>query len=142
MPIERLKTYADALRNYPYRQESKFENGEAFQRGITLPRHVIASEIHYIGKEADRWEEDFLIGGGFDPMTCFGRNPGDVTVLFDAIREAAKCYGQKPVADATGLARGSIARVCDGKSVRTSVSLEAIQRGLCRLTAERGRRSG
>lgn len=145
VPTERLKTYADALKNYPYRQESKFANGEAFQRGVTRPRHVIASEIHYIGKEADRWEEDFLIGAGFDPMTRYGRNPNDDRVLFDAIREAAKRHGQKPVADATGLARGSIKRLCDGKSVRTGIPRQAIVDGLAQLTlsapASPGKRS-
>ena len=133
VPIERLKTYADVLKNYPYRQESKFANGEAFQRGYTRPRHVIASEAHYIGKEADRWEEDFLIGAGFDPMTRYGRNPIDDDTLFDAIREAAKRCGQKPVADATGLARGSIKRICEGKSVRTGMARRQIVAGLAQL---------
>jgi hypothetical protein len=133
VPPERLKTYADALKNYPYRQESKFENGEAFQRGVTRPRHVIASEIHYIGKEADRWEEEFLIGAGFDPMTRYGRNPDDNVALFDAIRDAVKRYGQKPVADATGLARGSIRRICAGNTVRTKTSESWIREGLKRL---------
>lgn len=137
VPVERLKTYADALKNYPYRQESKFENGEAFQRGPTRPRHVIASEIHYIGKEADRWEEEFLIGAGFDPMTRYGRNPDDDAALFDCIREAAKLHGQKPVADATGLARGSIRRICEGRAVRTNISRDAIKFGLNRLAGNR-----
>lgn len=135
--IERLKTYADALKNYPYRQETKFENGEAYQRGKTRPRHVIASESHYIGKEADRWEEEFLIGAGFDPMTRYGRNPSDYATLFDAIREAAQRYGQKPVADATGLARGSIRRICDGDTMKTKVPYEVIARGLDRLALKR-----
>lgn len=135
--IERLKTYADALKNYPYRQESKFANGEAFQRGKTRPRHVIATEMHYIGKEADRWEEEFLIGAGFDPMTRYGRNPDGDTALFEDIRNAAQLHGQKPVADATGLARGSIRRICEGGVVRTSVSREAIRLGLHQLAAKR-----
>lgn len=135
-PVSRdqLKTYADMLAPYPYRQESKFLNGEAFQRGETKPRPVIASEIHYISKEADRWEEDFLIGLGFDPMTMFGRNPNDAVDLFDAIREAASLYGQKPVADATGLARGSIRKICAGKAVRTKIPHETIRQGLWRLS--------
>lgn len=137
VPIDRLKTYADALKNYPYRQESKFENGEAFQRGVTRPRHVIASEIHYIGKEADRWEEEFLIGAGFDPMTRYGRSPNDDATLFDAIREAAKRHGQKPVADATGLARGSVKRICEGNAVRTKISSTAIQSGLRKMVEQR-----
>jgi hypothetical protein len=128
-----LQTYAEMLFDYPHRQESKFRNSEAFQRGVTEPRHVIASEVHYIGKEADRWEEDFLIGTGFDPTTQFGRNPDDDTDLFDAIREAALVHGQKPVSDATGLARGSIRRLCEGDVVRTRVPYQAIRHGLSKL---------
>jgi hypothetical protein len=130
VPFELLKTYAEALKNYPYRQESKFENGEAFQRGPTRPRHAIASETHYIGKEADRWEEEFLIGASFDPMTRYGRNPGDDAEVFDAIRDAAKIYGQKPVADVTGLARGSVKRICEGMTIRTKISESRIRKGL------------
>lgn len=125
------------LASYPYRQESKFRNGEAFHRGETIPRRINASEIKYIGKEADRWEEDFLIGLGFDPMTMFGRNPDDAAGLFEEIRRAARAYGQKPVADATGVARGSIARICDGKSVRTKIPHETIGQGLHHITASR-----
>jgi hypothetical protein len=127
---DQLQTYAETLFNYPHRQESKFQNGGPFQRGLTQPRHVVAGEVHYIGKEADRWEEDFLIGTGFDPITQFGRNPDDDTDLFDAIREAARIHGQKPVSDATGLARGSIRRICEGKFVRTATSRSVIRLGL------------
>ncbi|HEV2600650.1 hypothetical protein [Sphingopyxis sp.] len=131
--VEQLKTYAEMLAPYPYRQESKFRNGEAFHRGETILRHVTASEIQYIGKEADRWEEDFLIGLGFEPMTMFGCNPNDATEMFNAIREAAALYGQKPVADATGLARASIKKICEGKDVRTRISYEIIRQGLRRV---------
>ncbi|MBO9581448.1 MAG: hypothetical protein J7498_11205 [Sphingobium sp.] len=134
---DRVMTYADMLKSYPYRQESKFRYGEAFDRGLTEPRHVIATETHYIGKEADRWEEDFLIGTGFDPMTLFGRNPDDATATFEAIREAARIHGQKPVSDATGLARGSIRRICEGKSVRTKLPHGAIMAGLQSLAGRR-----
>lgn len=133
IPMDALRTYADALRGYPHRQESKFRNGEAYQRGVTEPRDIIVSEFHYIGKEADRWEEDFLTGSGFDPMTRFGPNPNDADKLFDAIREAARLCGQKPVADATGLARGSIRRICEGKVVRTRIALTDIEAGLREL---------
>jgi len=128
-----LQTYTDALFNYPNKQESKFRNAEAFQRGVTEPRHIIAGEIHYIGKEADRWEEDFLIGLGYEPMTKFGLSPYEASELYTRIRAAARIYGQKPVADATGLARGSIAKICDGSSVRTKVTHDRIREGLASL---------
>lgn len=127
-------------RSTPYKQESKFRHGERFDRGLTEPRHVAASEIHYIGKEADRWEEDFLIGLGFEPMTKFGRRPADAASLYTDIRTAVRIHGAKPVADATGLARGTIATIVGGAFVRTKVPHERISAGLQRLALERSRR--
>ncbi len=138
--VDQLQTYADALKRYPYKQESKFLNGEAFDRGTTEPRHVIASEIHYIGKEADRWEEDFLIGLGFEPMTKFGRHPKAAVEVYTDIRMAVRIHGAKPVADATGLARSIIAKICAGTFVRTKVPHEKIHAALQRLIFERLKR--
>lgn len=140
IPKCELQTYAEALFDYPYKQESKFLNGEAFDRGVTLPRHVSASEIHFIGKEADRWEEDFLIGIGFEPMTKFGARPGAAAAVYTSIRMAVRIHGTKPVSDATGLARSTIDRVCAGTSVRTKIPHDRINAALQRLALERSRR--
>lgn len=136
-----LQTYADALFNYPYKQESKFLNGEAFQRGVTRPRHVIAVGVHYTGKEADRWEEDFLIGLGHEPMTKFGSHPKAAVEVYTEIRMAVRVHGAKPVSDATGLARTTIDKVCDGQFVRTKVSHESIKAGLQHLALDLSRRN-
>lgn len=138
--IDQLQTYAEALKRYPYKQESKFLNGEAFQRGKTEPRHVIAGEIHYIGKEADRWEEDFLIGLGHEPMTKFGHHPNAAVEVYTEIRMATRIHGAKPVADATGLARSVVDNICSGMFVRTKVPHEKIQAALQRLIFERLKR--
>jgi hypothetical protein len=130
---DQLETYADMLFEYPHAEEAKFENGGPFQRGLTVPRRVIATDAFYIGKEADRWEEDCLISTGFNPTTEFGRNPDDDESLLDAIRKAALIHGQKPVSDATGLARGTIRRICEGKTVRTKVPRTTIRAGLSGL---------
>ena len=137
---DQLQTYANALKRYPYKQESKFLNGEAYQRGVTEPRHVIASEIHYIGKEADRWEEDFLIGLGYEPMTKFGSHPGAAAQVYTEIRMAARIHGKKPVADATGLARSLVDTICAGGFVRTKVPHDRIQAALQGLAFDRSRR--
>jgi hypothetical protein len=53
VPVAQLKTYADMLRNYHLSCESKFENGEAWDRGETLRRQVVAESVELIGKEAN-----------------------------------------------------------------------------------------
>ena len=40
-----LETYAEAMENYPFRSESKFENGEYKDTGITERRHILAVDI-------------------------------------------------------------------------------------------------
>jgi hypothetical protein len=55
-----IKTYRMALARYPVSPESKFLNGGPYDRGPTKRRHVEAIGIHYIGKEANRWEETVL----------------------------------------------------------------------------------
>ena len=49
-----LKTYAQALADYHLRPESKFENGDYYDRGPTRRRHIRAIRVDYIGKEANR----------------------------------------------------------------------------------------
>jgi hypothetical protein len=48
-----LLTYAEALAQYHLRPESKFLNGDFSDRGRTERRHVIATQIVHIGKEAN-----------------------------------------------------------------------------------------
>jgi hypothetical protein len=75
-------------------------------------------------------------------MTLYGRNPGDEAEVFHSIRDAALTYGQKPVADATGLARGSVKRICEGKPVRTGIPRQAIVDGVVRLSLSARPRPG
>lgn len=51
--VGQLKTYADALRGYHLSCESKFENGEAWDRGETRRRHVVVEAVELIGKEGN-----------------------------------------------------------------------------------------
>jgi len=51
---EQLMTYAEALASYHLSPESKFENGRPFDRGRTERRHVAASGLKLIGKEANK----------------------------------------------------------------------------------------
>ncbi len=57
--VQKLKTYRQALLQYHLQPEAKFENGRHVDRGETIRRHVVASSVQYVGKEANRWEEQF-----------------------------------------------------------------------------------
>ena len=73
-------------------------------------------------------------------MTKFGSHPGAAVAIYTDIRMAVRVHGAKPVADATGLARSLVDRICGGSFVRTKVSHDRIQAGLQRLALDRSRR--
>ena len=91
-PIDpsQLQTYAEALLAYPNRPETKFLNGGAFDTGPTQRCHVIASEVKIIGKEADRWEEEYFQGLGGDMPIEYGSDPLTVEAVFGHLRRAIR----------------------------------------------------
>jgi hypothetical protein len=50
------------LAQYHLRPESKFLNSNFCDRGRTERRHVFATQIVHIGKEANKWEEQYFLG--------------------------------------------------------------------------------
>ena len=67
-----LKTYADALAQYHLRPEAKFLNGDYSDKGRTKRRHVVATQIVHIGKEANKWEEQHFLGADDDAEIEYG----------------------------------------------------------------------
>ena len=67
-----LMTYAEALAQYHLRPESKFLNGDFIDRGRTERRHVVVSQIFHIGKEANKWEEQYFLGEDEDAEIEYG----------------------------------------------------------------------
>lgn len=130
VPIGKLQTYAEALSPYPFRQEAKFRNGRPYQSGLTEPRHVKVASVFYIGKEADRWEEEYLIGLGISPTTEFGRAPSRVADVARTVQEDAGRFGAKAVADATGISRGAVTKIAAGETVRIKVPPARVAAGL------------
>lgn len=65
VPLNTLKSYADVLRFYHLSPEEKFENGGPRDQGLTRRRHVVATDVVLIGKEANKVGE---FGEG-DPTT-------------------------------------------------------------------------
>jgi len=67
-----LKTYAEALAHYHLSSESKFGNGEYTNTGRTKRRHVVASGVRLIGKEANGVGEYGEIALGVLAVVEFG----------------------------------------------------------------------
>jgi DNA polymerase family B len=124
-----LITYAEALAQYHLRPEAKFLNGDFFDRGRTERRHVIATQILHIGKEANKWEEQYFLGPDDGAEIEYG-----VGQTFDALdlglRELCRELGEREAARKLGISRTALRR-----AIR--LGAEAMSRAMCsRLAAK------
>jgi hypothetical protein len=83
-----LKSFRQALAQYHLRSESKFLNGDYADRGMTRRRHVFATGTEHIGKEANRWEEQFFLGTNPEATPHYGTSTRCPAKLADEVREA------------------------------------------------------
>ena len=67
-----LRTYADSIAQYHLSPESKFAGGDYLDRGTTRRRHVRATGIMHIGKEAHDWERQAIVGLNADSELAYG----------------------------------------------------------------------
>ncbi len=107
VPASELRTYAEALAQYHLRPEAKFLNGDFCDRGRTERRHVIATQIVHIGKEANKWEERYFLGEDEDAEIEYG-----VAENMDAgIRAMCEEIGERAAASKIGISRTALRRV-------------------------------
>jgi hypothetical protein len=91
-----------------------FENGDFCDIGPTRRRHVQATQINYIGKEANRWEEQFFLGMDEDAAIEYGADP-NAPALFDELMVVAGKIGKPQLASHIGISRNSLTKILDMK---------------------------
>jgi DNA-binding Xre family transcriptional regulator len=96
------------------RHEAKFENGDYCDSGPTRRRYVQATQINYIGKEANRWEEQFFLGMDEDAVIEYGTDP-NMAALFDELIVAVGKFGKPQLASRIGISRNSLTKILDIK---------------------------
>ena len=111
----------NSVAQYHLSPESKFLHGEYLDRGPTCRRHVEATVFHHIGKEANRWEEQFYLGVDESQQIDYGLAPGDSKKLFFELRNEAKTAGQRNIAREAAISRRTISRFVEGKQVRKEI---------------------
>jgi hypothetical protein len=104
-----LMTYTEALAQYHLRPESKFLNGDFCDRGRTERRHVVATQLLHIGKEANKWEEQYFLGEDEDAEIEYGVDQSN-TSLDAAIRESCETAGERVSAEKLGISRTALRR--------------------------------
>lgn len=70
-----LATYAEALSTYHLSPESKFLNGDYFDKGMTKRRHVQVCNFEHIGKETHDWERQAATGWDEEAKISYARVP-------------------------------------------------------------------
>ncbi len=118
VPVRHLARYREVLAQYHLHPESKFLDGDFTDRGPTRRRHIKATGIIYIGKEADRWEEQFFLGADEDAVISYGSAPEDREAAEERVRQGVIRIGQRAAARA---ARMSLREV--NRAVRDPVKL-------------------
>jgi hypothetical protein len=105
-----LKTYRQALAQYHLSPEMKFENGDCFDRGRTVRRHIHVTSLTHIGKEANRWEQQLYIGLDSNLIVEYLLPIDGIEGLREWIIERLKERGERGVAAELGISRSSLRR--------------------------------
>lgn len=136
-----LVSYARVLAQYHLHAEAKFANGRPRDSGATHRRHVLTLGATHIGKEADRWEEQFFIGADTGAEVTYGGGPQDHASLVDELRRMKSAVGERRLADAIGFSRETLRNVLRDDDSRMSAHVRGIlARELPRLWTEQRRR--
>ena len=91
--ISILKTHRETLAQYHLSPEPKYANGDFRDRGKMPRRHVRPSVIRHIGKEANRWEEQMILGPDPGERIEYGLQPDDEEEFPRRLRLATETYG-------------------------------------------------
>jgi hypothetical protein len=125
-----LQTYAEALAGYHLSAESKFRNGDRFDVGRTERRHVHATGVELIGKEADQLDRAYFLGEDDDLTLRYGADPGRRSKAFAEVALAAANFGDAAVASATGLTRAAVASLRTNGLTASRTPLSRIETGV------------
>jgi plasmid maintenance system antidote protein VapI len=118
VPASLLASYGEALCDYHLHPEAKFLNADLFDRGHTVRQPVRATGVELIGKEANRWEEQFFLGQDEDAQVPYGLLPAsdDFHVRLGRFVER---FGPSRVADAAGVSRPALTKLVKTKAPPT-----------------------
>lgn len=143
VPSARLKSYADALSDYHIQPEAKFENGDRFDTGTTRRRHVRVATVQHIGKEANDWERQAILGFEPDSLPTYGVGDAEPAKLARELRSMISRWGISRCGRAFGLSATTLAKMVNCPSGATERSrqqvasrLEIAKRLFSRLTSD------
>lgn len=131
--ISILKTYRETLAQYHLSPEPKFANGDFSDRGKMLRRYVQPSVIRHIGKEANRWEEQMILGHDPNEQIEYGLQPDDEEEFLRQLRSAKDEHGATKIARAAGISRRHIYKLLNGESKASKETMDRLVRQMAKL---------
>jgi hypothetical protein len=130
-----LESYARNLAQYHIHRELKFWGGEWMDTGPLRRRHVDAMAIQYIGKEADRWEEQQYVGAEEDDRALeYGLSAEHRAALVESIGAAKRKFGVRRIRAAGRVSDNTIldilkpgSAVSDRTLIRVSEAIDQLE---------------
>ena len=110
VPAEALKSVGQVIDLYHLNSESKFLNGDGLDRGVTHRRHIRATGVNLIGKEANRWEEQYFLGLDDEAQPDYGAPPADLETKIAKLRAVTKAHGAPALARKADVPVGRVRR--------------------------------
>jgi DNA invertase Pin-like site-specific DNA recombinase len=83
--------------------------------------HVEATAVHHIGKEANRWEEQFYLGFDEEEQIEYGVAPEESKKAFEALKTNIQKAGQREIARESGISRRTLSRLMQDKNMRKEI---------------------
>ena len=140
IPPENLSTCAEELAQYHLHPDSKVFGAEHFDRGATRRRHVVAMQVHHIGKEADDLEAQLEHGLDPDAVMDYGIGPNSNRITLETLRLILNEANLSRLEMASGISRQTLTSIRDGKRIPKRRTARRIALGIQRLSiAERQR---
>jgi transcriptional regulator with XRE-family HTH domain len=136
VPSEQLKSYEMALAQYHLHREAKFHNCYNLDFGVTQRRHIIATAVEHIGKEANRWEQQFYLGLNLEAQTEYGIAPGDHERILEILVRAGQKFGQHRLAMVADVSLSEVSAVLLRKRRPTPATLAKLYRAVSQLERE------
>ena len=91
---EQLKSYRQALAQYHLHPEAKFLGGDYVDTGELQRRHIEVAYVEHIGKEANRWEEQFHLGEDPQAQVVYGQSGRQEARLSREVRKSIRASGR------------------------------------------------
>lgn len=132
-----LKTYDQALAQYHLHPEAKFLGGGYLERGVTQRRHILASSVECIGKEANRWEEQAHLGQDETAQIIYSHPAETSEASLLNLRQETRRFPVRTLASEAGLATETVQRFRTGEVAPRRGTLKRIRSALDRLESHK-----